>query len=152
MKYEYEEMSLRRVYYSAFSPVEGTALENAPAESKFRESKLYNVDFLIRTYKYRYKEFLSIMDSGMLPRSDPKLALAKLSFDRPVDINESNYEELIRIPGIGPKTASLILARRKKEKICSYAQLDSFGARVDKAKPFIEINGMRQANLGEFLS
>ena len=45
----------------------------------------------------------------MLPREDPKLALAKATFDKPLDINEASYDELIRIPGIGPKTAQKIL-------------------------------------------
>jgi len=151
MHYEYDYLKLKRVYYSAFSPVSGTALENEPAEPKVRESRLYNVDFLVRTYGYKYKEFLRIMDSDMLPRSDPKLELAKIAFDRPVDINESSYEELIRIPGIGPKTAKIILNKTRLEKISSFSQLDSLGVHIDRAKPFIEINGMRQANLGEFM-
>jgi predicted DNA-binding helix-hairpin-helix protein len=150
MRYEYEYMALKRVYYSSFIPVPGTALENEPAEPKIRESRLYNVDFLIRLYGYKYKEFLQIMDDEMLPRTDPKLALAKFSFERPLDINESSYGDLIRIPGIGPKTASAILARCKNGKIDSYAQLDALGATVERAKPFISLNGMRQSSLGEF--
>ena len=150
MRYEYEYMNLKRVYYSAFTPVAGTALENAPAESRVRESRLYNVDFLLRIYGYKYKEFSSIMDNDMLPRGDPKLELAKISFDRPIDVNECDYNQLIHIPGIGPRTATAIITRRQKEKIISYVQLDKLGTTIDRAKPFIEINGMRQSNLGEF--
>ncbi|MFH1211527.1 MAG: helix-hairpin-helix domain-containing protein [Candidatus Woesearchaeota archaeon] len=146
--WEYNAFNLRRMYFSAFRPVKGTALENEKPVPLTRQNRLYNVDFLMREYKYGVKEFDAIMDDGMLPREDPKLALAKQSFEKPVDVNECSYQELIRIPGIGPKTAGRIFS--SKEKITKYEQLHRFGATLERAKPFLKIGGQRQAMIGEF--
>jgi len=146
--WEYQKLNLRRVYFSAFRPIKGTPLENEKPESLLRQNHLYNADFLIRDYGYKLKEFDSIMGNGMLPREDPKLALAILNFDGPIDINQASYEELIRIPGIGLKTAKKIIA--KKEKIRKYEDLHRLGGWVKRAKPFIEIDGKRQTRLIEF--
>ncbi|MBW2994913.1 helix-hairpin-helix domain-containing protein, partial [Candidatus Woesearchaeota archaeon] len=147
MDWEYDTLNLRRIYFSAFRPVKGTALENEKPESLLRQNHLYNVDFLRRRYDYKLKEFDLIMEDGMLPNQDPKLALAKAAFDSPLDINEASYEDLIRIPGIGPVTARHIVAAKK---ITSYEQLHKTGACVERAKPFIKVNGIRQKMLCEF--
>ncbi len=146
--WEYDSMKLKRVYYSAFHPVKGTPLENAKPESLTRQNRLYNVDFLMRDYNFKIKEFDTIMQDEMLPQEDPKLALAKANFDKSVDINEAEYEELIRVPGIGPKTANKLL--NKKEKITKYEQLKKLGGWIERAKPFIEIDGKRQTSLLQF--
>ena len=144
--WEYSKLNLSRVYYSAFRPVKGTALENEPAEPLQRQNCLYNVDFLLRKYKFKLKEFQEIMDDGMLPKEDPKLALAKLNFDGPIDPNEASYEELIRIPGIGPKTARKI----RMTKITKYEHLHKLGGQIRRAKPFIVVDGKRQTMIEEF--
>ena len=84
----------------------------------------------------------------MLPKIDPKLALAKANFDSPLDINEANFKDLIKIPGIGPKTAVKIV--HHKTKISSYNELNKFGVFIKRAKPFIKVNGKRQKMLTEF--
>ncbi len=146
--WEYSTLELKRVYYSAFQPVKGTPLENEKAESLTRQNHLYNADFLLRDYGFKVKEFTTIMDDGMLPHEDPKLALAKANFDSPVDINEATYEELIRVPGIGPTTARRI--SEMKQKITKYEHLHNLGGWIKRAKPFIEVDGKRQMSLMEF--
>ena len=146
--WEYRNINLRRVYFSAFTPVKGTPLENEKPGSLLRQNRLYNVDFLLRVYGYTIKEFDSVMEEGLLPRQDPKLAIAHANFDSPVDINEASYEELIRIPGIGPRTARRIV--NSKDKITGYEQLHELGGWVKRAKPFIEIGGKRQTTLSEY--
>lgn len=148
MNWEYTDMKLRRVYYSAFKPIKGTPLEKSQPCDKKREHHLYNVDFLLRSYNYKVKEFDNILDNNMLPNEDPKLALAKSNFDSPLDINEAEYNDLIRIPGIGPRTASKIIS--KKQKINSYNDLNKYGAWIERAKPFIKINGHTQKMLTSF--
>jgi len=148
MDWEYSSLGLRRIYFSSFQPIKGTAMESDEPEPQYRQNYLYNTDFLIRQYGYSFKEFYKILDDGMLPKEDPKLALAKMNLDSPIDINSASYEELIRVPGIGPVTANKIIST--SEKIRSYQQLDSLGARIERAKPFIEVDGKRQAMLGEF--
>jgi predicted DNA-binding helix-hairpin-helix protein len=145
---QYNEIKLKRVYYSAFHPLKGTPLEKEKPCSPKREEHLYNIDFLLRDYKYKIKEFDIILKDEMLPKEDPKLALAKATFDSPIDINEAKYDVLIRIPGIGPKTASRIIA--KKQKISSYSQLSKYGGWIKRAKPFIKVNGKTQKMLTEF--
>jgi predicted DNA-binding helix-hairpin-helix protein len=145
--WEYDKLNLKRVYYSAFHPVKGTPLENAKAESKERQNHLYNADFLIRDYGFKIKEFEPILEEGMLPKEDPKLALAKSTFESPVDINEAGYEDLIRVPGIGPRTARKIISSKKIE---NYEQLNRLGASINRAKPFIEVCGKRQKTLLQF--
>ena len=146
--WEYDNLNMRRVYYSAFKPIKGTPLEKEKPEPLLREARLYNVDFLMKDYSYKLNEFKDIMDDGMLPRQDPKWALAKATFDSALDINQASYTELIRIPGIGPKTATKII--NKKERIKKYEQLHNLGVILRRAKPFIEVDGKRQKMLAEF--
>jgi len=146
--WEYSNIGLKRMYFSAFRPVKGTPMENEKPESMVRQNHLYNVDFLMRSYGYKVKEFNSVMDDGMLPREDPKLALAKATFDSPIDVNEASYEELIRVPGIGPSTAKKIVDSKKK--IERYSQLHELGGWIRRAKPFIEVGGKRQTMLSEY--
>jgi predicted DNA-binding helix-hairpin-helix protein len=149
--WEYTNFKLKRVYYSAFRPVEGTPLENDKPEPMSRQNHLYNADFLLKQYNFKLKEFENVFENGMLPKEDPKLAIAKANFDRAIDINEADYEELIRIPGIGPKTANNILQFvQNKGKITKYEELNNLGTFVDRAKPFIEVDGKRQKMLVEF--
>ncbi|MBW2977909.1 helix-hairpin-helix domain-containing protein, partial [Candidatus Woesearchaeota archaeon] len=147
MDWEYDTLNLRRIYFAAFRPVQGTPLENEKPESLQRQNHLYNVDFLRRNYNFKLKEFDSIMQDGMLPSQDPKLALAKANFDSAIDINEASYEELIRIPGIGPKTAEKISAGAR---IMKYEDLHKLGGWIKRAKPFITVDGKRQKMLNEF--
>jgi predicted DNA-binding helix-hairpin-helix protein len=147
-EWEYSNFKLKRMYFSSFRPVKGTPLENHKPESLLRQNHLYNVDFLIRNYNYKFKEFYSVMDNNMLPVEDPKMALAKATFESALDINEASYDELIRIPGIGPETAKKIILQ--KSSIKSYAELQKLGCWVNRAKPFIEVDGKRQTMLMEY--
>ncbi|MEM3374710.1 MAG: radical SAM protein [Candidatus Woesearchaeota archaeon] len=148
--WEYENLKLKRVYYSAFQPVKGTPMENNKPEKIERQNRLYNVDFLMREYNFKLKEFYEIMDNEMLPNEDPKIALAKKYFDKPIEINEAEYDELIRIPGIGIKSAKAIINKTKKEKITKKEQLKKIGCRIEKAMPFIKIDGKRQTRLMDY--
>ncbi|MBE9593563.1 MAG: helix-hairpin-helix domain-containing protein, partial [Proteobacteria bacterium] len=73
---------------------------------------------------------------------------AQATFESPLDINEASYDELIRVPGVGPKTARKIV--ESKVKITKYEQLHELGEWIKRAKPFIEVGGKRQSMLGEF--
>jgi predicted DNA-binding helix-hairpin-helix protein len=89
------------------------------------------------------------MDDGMLPRIDPKLAIARENKVR-ADVNSASYDELIRVPGIGPKTAKVIMDVRNNEKITKYSQLSFMQGLLEKAKPFLDVDGKRQTALSEF--
>jgi predicted DNA-binding helix-hairpin-helix protein len=149
--WEYKSFQLKRIYYSAFRPVAGTELENRDAEPYERQNRLYNVDYMLRKYSIQYKEFIDIMHDDMLPEGDPKIHLANNYFSKPVDLNEAGYEEIIRVPGIGPKTAKRILEiQNSSQKLENRKQLSKIGVIIKRAEPFLKIGGYCQRRLAEF--
>ncbi|MBU0535921.1 MAG: radical SAM protein [Nanoarchaeota archaeon] len=149
--WEYREMDLKRFYYNSFSPVKGTPMENKEAVESLREFRLYNVDFLFRKYGYRLKEVEGIMDDGMLPREDPKILIARQSFEGHVDVNDLGYRELLRIPGIGPTSANRIVSKtRTGQKIKTKKDLKACGVVLKRALPFVEVGGERQKLINNF--
>jgi predicted DNA-binding helix-hairpin-helix protein len=149
--FELKTFNLRRFYFSAFSPVKDTPLENNAAAPLLREHRLYNVEFMLRKYKFRMDEFKEILDDkGMLPSCDPKVALANATLGGHVDINQAEYEELLRVPGIGPQTASRICNERRMHKIYKFEDLHKLGVAIERAKPFLKVNGNVQTRLGMF--
>ena len=147
--WEYKAFNLKRIYYSGFKSGKGIELKKENC-NPIRQNRLYNVDFLMRKYFFKLNEIKEIMEDEMLPKEDPKLVLAKINFDGPVEVNEASYEELLRVPGIGPGSVNRIIALRESSKIKKYSQLHEIGIRVNKAKPFIKVDGMWQRRLCEF--
>jgi predicted DNA-binding helix-hairpin-helix protein len=134
---------LSRVYYSAFSPVEGTPLENHPPESPLREHRLYQASFLLRDYGFDLED-LPFSGDGQLPRDrDPKLAYAEGNLrDRPVELDRAGREELLRVPGIGPRSAEAILrVRRGSGRLRGFEDLGRLGIVAERAAPYITIGG-----------
>jgi len=149
--WEYENIKLKRSYYSAFVPVPKTPLENKERIDLSREFHLYNVDFMLRKYHIPFKEFKEILDDGMLPKIDPKIALARMHFDSGVDLNEVKWDDLVRVPGIGPLSAHRILELQKNNvKIMKKEQLKNMGVVLKRALPFVKLDGKRQKMLMEF--
>ena len=85
----------------------------------------------------------------MLPDKDPKIALAEKTLNEPVNIEDASYEELIRVPGIGLKTAQKIIEIRESKKLDSKIMKRN-GVIMSRAAPFIKINGMMQKRLEAF--
>jgi predicted DNA-binding helix-hairpin-helix protein len=142
----YKEANLARAYYSPFNPIRNTVLENAPKTPLMREHRLYQADWLLRFYGFELSE-LPFDERGHLPMSsDPKLVWAQTHLSqRPVEINRATRPELLRIPGIGPKTAEAIIAARRLSCLSDPNQLKQLGAQIGRAAPYILLNG-RQAN------
>ncbi|MCK4718768.1 MAG: putative DNA modification/repair radical SAM protein [Thermoplasmata archaeon] len=140
---EYRDMKLKRGYFSAFNPIKETPMEKEDGTPLWREHRLYQTDWLLRVYKFPRREVYGVLDDdGMLENMDPKLALARRTFDRPVDPNEADYRSLLRIPGIGPTSASRILEHRKRGgRIENIRTLKSMGAVANRARPFLMLNG-----------
>jgi len=145
--WEYKNLMVRRVYYSNFKPIVGTKLESRIMAPLSRTTRLYNADFLMRSYSYKFKEFKEISHDGMLPNGDPKVEIAKLTFDKPIEVNDANYHELIRVPGIGLKTASKIIRFRKQRRIKKNCELKKLGVILKRALPFIKVDGRYQKRL-----
>ncbi|MFN3599403.1 MAG: radical SAM protein [Aquificaceae bacterium] len=135
---------LSRVYFSAFFPITATPLENKPGESPLREYRLYQVDFLIRDYGFSYEDFKKILKDGNLPLDlDPKTAWAMVNPHLfPVEINSAQYEILIRVPGIGKRTAEEIIKRRREKKLRTLEDLKGI-RNLSKILPYITLDGKR---------
>lgn len=140
----YSHYGLSRVYFSSFQPVPGTPLEGGRPAEFIREHRLYQADFLLRKYGFKADDLVT-NPSGNLPMEiDPKLAWARKNPESfPVDINKAGRAELLKVPGIGPLTASKIIKARVKEKLKSIEQLKCLSPTAGQAEPFILINGKR---------
>lgn len=151
--FEYNEMQLKRVYYSVFTPIEGTAFQDRVKQPLWREHRLYQMDWLYRVYDLPRKEIeMAFDDAGFLPDMDPKMAIARQTLDSPVDPNTAEYDELLRVPGIGPRSAERIITARGRQKITKSRELAALGVRINRAKAFLEINGWRDATLTRWLT
>ena len=136
----YDRFGLRRVYYSAFSPIpDASAVLPLKRPPLMREHRLYQSDWLMRFYGFAPKDVQSAADdTGMLPLDiDPKLAWAlKFRESFPVDVNRAPREMLLRVPGLGVKAVDRIVASRRWRTL----RLDDV-ARVTlsltKIRPFI---------------
>lgn len=141
----YSEMELRRVYFSAFRPVQGSPLEElAPTPSK-REHRLYQADWLLRVYGFSLQEVeLALGREDNLPlNKDPKSTIArKQPWLFPVDVNRASYDELLRVPGIGPLSARRIVEARVDHSVFSMEQLKKMGVAAKRAAPFVWFQGM----------
>ena len=116
--YEYNELNVMRTYFSAFSPQKSTPFEKNEPQPKWREHRLYQVDWLYRIYHFDSREIKYAFDEfGFLSNSDPKMAIAKELMDAPVDPNVAKYDELLHVPGIGPTSAKRIIALRRHKRI-----------------------------------
>ena len=139
-----KNVRLGRAYFSAFSPIRDTPLENKAAVAPLREHRLYQASFLLRDYGFDLED-LPFADGGNLPlESDPKLAWARRHLaDRPVEVNRADKRELLRVPGIGPKGAEAILRARREGRLRELSHLRKLGIAVQRAAPFVLVDGHR---------
>ncbi|EJM99330.1 putative DNA modification/repair radical SAM protein [Phyllobacterium sp. YR531] len=139
----YGSYSLRRVYYSAFSPIPDSS-KNLPLIKPplVREHRLYQADWLYRFYGFGIEEITSARPDGMLDLDlDPKLAWALAHRGKfPVNINRAEREMLLRIPGLGTKTVKAILVARKHRSL-RLDDLGRLGVSIKKIKAFIVAEG-----------
>ncbi|MCD5390527.1 radical SAM protein [candidate division NPL-UPA2 bacterium] len=138
----YQDHRLWRVYYSGFTPLRHTPLENNSPCSPWREARLYQADFLLRKYRFSSGELL-FDEEGNLPHDiDPKLAWAREHPDVfPIEVNKAGFWKLVRVPGIGRLSARRILEVRRSSKIKDLTELKKLGAVVKRARNFITLNG-----------
>ena len=136
----YDSFGLRRVYYSAFSPIpDASAVLPLKRPPLIREHRLYQSDWLMRFYDYRPQEIMQAAEAdGNLPLDiDPKLAWALKFRERfPVDVNRASREDLLRVPGLGVKAVHRILASRRHRTL----RLDDVArltVSLTKVRPFI---------------
>lgn len=135
----YCSYKLRRVYYSAFSPIpDASAALPLIKPPLMREHRLYQADWLLRFYGFDLDEIASAAPGGNLDLDvDPKLAWALSNRHVfPVDVNRAERETLLRVPGIGTRSVGRILAARRHRSL-RYDDLRRIGANLKKARSFI---------------
>jgi len=138
----HKNSGISRAYYSSFNPIQGTPLENTAPSHPRREFRLYQAFFLLRDYGFTIED-LNYHNSGYLPlEKDPKSAWADQHLlHQPLEINLAPREQLLRVPGLGPKRVENILSLRRKGLLKSYAKLKKLRLITDKTAPYILLNG-----------
>ena len=138
----YNKMNLKRVYYSAYVPVNTDknlpTIKNPPT---LREHRLYQGDWLLRFYGFKASEHLSHKNPNFDINFDPKTSYALNNLDNfPIEINEASYEALLRVPGIGVRGARKIILTRKVGFLDFY-DLKKLGIVLKRAQYFITCKG-----------
>ena len=139
----YTGYKLRRVYYSAFSPIpDASAALPLIQPPLLREHRLYQADWLMRFYGFNADEIATGATAGNLDLDlDPKLAWALQHRGQfPLNVNAASREMLLRVPGFGTRTVDRILIARKHRSL-RYEDLMRMGALMKKAKSFISLPG-----------
>jgi putative DNA modification/repair radical SAM protein len=135
----YNNFGLKRVYYSAFSPIpDASRALPIVAPPLARENRLYQADWLLRYYGFSVAEIAQGGSGGMLDLDiDPKLAWALKNRHRfPVDVNTADLELLLRVPGLGKRAVDKIVTARRYTRL-RLADLARLSSGLKRAKPFL---------------
>ncbi|MDG5816242.1 helix-hairpin-helix domain-containing protein [Chitinispirillales bacterium ANBcel5] len=141
----YERLKLNRVYFSAYQ--RGLGHESIPGEQIalkgqegfVREHRLYQVDFLLRNYGFSKDDIIFDASGRLSMDRDPKLVWAQANpWFFPVNVNRAEKNELLRIPGIGPQSAKLIIKKRKEARIKTPDALPLKGKRLKLALDYLK--------------
>lgn len=146
----YAAYDLKRVYYSAFSPiVDSPSILPSVSAPLMREHRLYQSDWLMRFYGFSANEIVDEERGGMLDlQIDPKLSWAlRNRHVFPVDLNKASRETLLRVPGLGVKTVSKVLKIRRWQTV-KLTDLIALRASVKRAMPFIVCSGHSPVEAG----
>lgn len=147
----YTRPSMKRVYYSGYIPVNSydnrlPATKQAPL---VRENRLYQADWLLRFYGFNVNEIVDEKYPDLDLEIDPKLAWALRHPEAfPVDINKADYDMILRIPGIGVKSATQIVQARRYTRLKT-ADLKKIGVVMKKAQYFITCNELAARNVND---
>ncbi|ADQ14242.1 putative DNA modification/repair radical SAM protein [Halanaerobium hydrogeniformans] len=139
----YNKFNLKRVYYSAYLPVSNSSLLPALNSSPplKREHRLYQADWLLRFYGFKADELLNLARENLDLKLDPKADWALNNLDKfPVEVNTADYQMLLRVPGIGPRSAAKIVKARKEKKLNHY-NLKKMRIVLKRANFFITCDG-----------
>jgi predicted DNA-binding helix-hairpin-helix protein len=119
-------------------------MENKPAVDPLREHRLYQASFLLRDYGFDLEDMPFVQNGNLPLENDPKLAWAQQNLKgKPVEINNAERRELLRIPGIGPKGADAILRARRSGQLRDLAALKKLGIVTTRVTPFVLLDGRR---------
>ncbi len=147
----YRKFSLKRVYYSAYMPVNtapGLLPANTAEPPLLREHRMYQADWLLRFYGFEAGELLDETHDTFDARIDPKADWAVRHLDQfPIEINKASYEMLLRIPGVGVQSAKRILAARRFGPL-TFADLTRMRIVMKRARHFVTCGGKFEGTKG----
>ena len=147
----YKQQSLKRVYYSGYIPVNknDSRLPAIKTPPLVRENRLYQSDWLMRFYFFTVDEIVNEKHPNLDLEIDPKLSYALRNPALfPVDINKAPYELLLRVPGLGVRSAKLIVSSRRYGRI-NAGQLKKMGVVMKRAQYFITCNELASPTVNE---
>ncbi len=147
----YQNYSLKRVYFSAYTPVvEDSLLPSVDSKPPLlREHRLYQADWLLRFYGFQASEILSPERPMLYSEIDPKCGWVLRNMDDfPVEVNTADYEMLLRVPGIGVTSAKRILRERRQHSL-DFEMLKRIGVVLKRARFFLICNGRAMQTLPE---
>lgn len=147
----YQRPTMRRVYYSGYVSVNtyDKRLPSLKQPPLVRENRLYQADWLLRFYQFKVDEIVDDAYPDLDLEIDPKLSWALRHPEQfPVDINKADYEMILRVPGIGVKSARLIIASRRFSKLGFY-QLKKIGVVMKKAQYFVTCSELPMCTVNE---
>ncbi|MFT9496796.1 putative DNA modification/repair radical SAM protein [Anaerosolibacter sp.] len=138
----YNRYQLKRVYYSAYVPIgQHPSLPAIAGPPLLREHRLYQADWLLRFYGFQAKELLDDRKPNFDIALDPKCDWALRNLEQfPVEVNRADYEMLLRIPGVGVRSAMRIVAARRFAQL-NYEDLKKLGVVLKRARYFLTCKG-----------
>lgn len=138
----YKQLSLKRVFFSAYLPVNSDdRLPSSDAVQLNREHRLYQADWLMRFYRFDASELVDEQHPFLDTHIDPKASWALAHLECfPVEVNTASLETLLRVPGIGPRGARLII-RARRTACLRESELRKLGIAYKRARYFITCNG-----------
>ena len=140
------ERVLHHAHFSAFQPVAGTPMEGLPAAPAAREFRLYQAEHLMRQYPFHFDDLAFEPDGNLALDRDPKTAWAlRHPEEFPVDVARAGREVLLRVPGIGPRSADRIVATRSRVVLRGLSDLRRLGVDVGRAAHLLILGGRRLA-------
>jgi len=145
----YKKLDIKRSYFSPFNSMEGTPLENRVEPHPKRTSRLYQADYLVKSYGFDLKELVFEDNGNMQLEIDPKYSAALFNIDIfPVEVNSASYRELLRVPGIGKISARRIIEFRKQNILFKDMEdLKNIGVSTKRAETFVKLNNSYQSTL-----
>ena len=135
---------VHHTHFSAFRPIRDTPMENVPGVPALREHRLYQADYLLRDYGFSPDEVVYEPNGNLPLRLDPKSAWALAHPECfPIEVGSASYEELVRVPGIGPTAARRIVEQRVHTSFDGLTHLRRLGVVTTRAGGFLTLRGRR---------
>jgi predicted DNA-binding helix-hairpin-helix protein len=144
----YAGRGIHHAHFSAFRPIRETPLEERRAAPALREHRLYQTDYLLREYGFARDEVVYGADGNLPLERDPKTTWAIAHPERfPLEVRSAAYEDLVRVPGIGPVSARRIVEERGRTLLRGLGDLRKLGVIAKRAAGFLTLGGRRLASV-----